>query len=142
MEQTMKRVLFALLAAAALAVAVTVPASASAPLRPFYLEKNCEVFFTTGNTCVVTYSEVTAIPAGSIIAYNGPVFNGHVLSMEVVIDTEEGTTTGHCTWALAVRSSGTCTFARGTGSLAGFHANLNVSPGGGYVFIWDGMYQL
>lgn len=136
----MKRIMFALLAAAALAVAV--PASASSPQESFYLEKDCTDFFTGGNSCVVTVSPDAAIPVGSTIVYNGPVFNAVVLSMQVVINAPEGTATGHCTWALAVRPSGRCTFARGTGSLAGFHATLSVTGGDFPLFVWDGTYQL
>ena len=138
----MKRIMFVLLAAVALAVAIAVPASASSPLRSFHLEKDCTDFFTGGNTCFVTVSPDSAIPVGTTIAYNGPVFNATVLSMEVVIAAPEGTATGHCTWALRVRPSGTCTFARGTGSLSGFHATLSVTLGSFPVFIWDGTYQL
>lgn len=138
----MKRIMFALLAAVALTVAIAVPASASSPQESFYLEKDCTVFFTGGNTCVVTVSPDPAIPVGSTIAYNGPVFNATVLSMKVVIIAPNGTATGHCTWPLRVRPSGTCTFARGTGSLAGFHANLSVSGGAFPLFIWDGTYRL
>jgi hypothetical protein len=138
----MKRTMFALLAALALAVAIAVPASASSPQESFYLEKDCTVFFSGGNTCVVTVSPDAAIPVGSTIAYNGPVFNATVLSMEVVISAPNGTATGHCTWPLRVRLSGTCTFARGTGSLAGFHANLSVTGGDFPLFIWDGTYRL
>ena len=140
----MKRIMFALLAAVALTVAVAVPASASSPQKAFYLEKDCTDFFTGGNTCVVTVSPDPAIPVDTIIAYNGPVFNATVLSVEVVINAPEGTATGHCTWALRVQSSGTCTFARGTGSLSGFHATVSVTPAPGELpaFIWDGTYRL
>jgi hypothetical protein len=139
----MKRIMFALLAAVALAVAVAAPVSAASPHQSFNLEKDCTDFFTGGNTCVVTASPDAAIPAGSTIAYNGPVFNATVLSMEVVIEAPDGTATGHCTWPLRVRAVGTCTFARGTGSLTGFHANVSVSPGSSpMAFAWDGSYQL
>jgi hypothetical protein len=138
----MKGIVFALLAAVALAVAIAVPASASSPQQSFYLEKDCTDFFTGGNTCVVTVSPDAAIPVGSTIAYNGPVFNATVLSMEVVISAPNGTATGDCTWPLRVQSSGTCTFARGTGSLAGFHANLSVSGGDFPLFTWEGTYRL
>ena len=138
----MKRIMLALLAATALTVAIAAPASASSPQQSFYLEKDCTVFFTGGNTCVVTVSPDAAIPVGTTIAYNGPVFNATVLSMEVVISAPGGTATGHCTWPLRVRSSGTCTFARGTGSLAGFHANLSVTGGAFPLFVWEGSYGL
>ena len=141
----MKRIMFALLAAVALTIAIAVPASASSPLRSFYLEKDCTDFFAGGNTCVVTVSPNPAIPVGSVIVYNGPFFsfvNAGVLSMEVVIVAPEGTAAGHCTWALSVRPTGACTLARGTGSLAGFHATLSVTLGNFPVFIWDGMYRL
>jgi hypothetical protein len=49
---------------------------------------------------------------------------------------------GHCTWPLRT-ATGTCTFAQGTGSLAGFHANLTVSANEDFsVFYWAGTYQL
>ena len=137
----MKRIMFSLLAAVAFAVAIAVPASAS-PQASFYLEKDCTVFFSGGNTCVVTVSPDPAIPVGTTIAYNGPVFNETVLSMEVDIIAPNGTATGHCTWPLRVRPSGTCTFARGTGSLAGFHANLSVTGGTFPIFIWGLRYIL
>jgi hypothetical protein len=39
--------------------------------------------------------------------------------------------------------SGTCTFAGGAGSLAGFHANLKVTANGDFsVFYGDGTYRL
>jgi hypothetical protein len=129
--------------AVAFAAAFAIPATASSPLHSFYLVKDCTDFFSGGNTCKVTVSPDPAIPVGSVIAYNGPVFNdAGVLSMRVVINAPGGTATGHCTWPMAVRPAGTCTFAQGTGSLSGFHANASVTPGGGALFVLVGTYQL
>jgi hypothetical protein len=134
------RIAFAL----TLALAVAMPVSASSPLQSVHLVKDCTDFFSGGNTSTITGSNIPAVvPLGSTISYNGPVFNAVVLSMQVVIETPDGgTATGHCTWPLAVRDSGKCTFAQGTGSLARFHATLSVTGGGGFFFNWDGTYEI
>jgi hypothetical protein len=75
----------------------------------------------------------------------GPQFGDPVLSSRVVITSSYGsggTSVGQCVWPLRT-ATGICTFAGGTGSLAGFHANLTVSANADFsVFYWDGSYKL
>ena|SRR5450759_5122147 len=123
-------------------LAVLVPSvSAASPLGEVHLWKTCAPTFPTPATCTVQSSTSGPIPAGTVGTYSGPLFGNPRLSSEVVLLTpDQGTATGHCT--LSFRTGlGTCTFARGTGSLAGFHANLDVT----YHFDtgvtnWDGTY--
>ena len=136
----MKRSLAVMLGAAALALALAIPASASTRV-PFSLTKTCDNL----GTCTVTASDTPVLPVGSTETYLGPQFGDPVLSSRVLITSSYaggGTATGHCTWPLRT-ASGTCTFAQGTGSLAGFHANLTVTTNADFsFFFWDGTFQL
>ena len=62
------------------------------------------------------------------------------LSGKVVLTTPDGdTAAGHCTLSFKT-GFGTCTFARGTGDLKGFHANVEVT----FVYpltTWEGTYH-
>ena len=58
---------------------------------------------------------------------------------EVILVTPDGATaTGRCTRRRA--GPGSCTFARGTGWLAGFHARLKVTNSRDGVVRWEGTY--
>lgn len=137
----MSRTQSAMLAAVAVALALAIPASASSPLQSLSLAKTCN----DQGVCTVFESDAAALPPGTTETYSGPQFGDPVLSSRVVIASPYsggGTAVGHCTWPL--RSlSGTCTFAEGAGSLAGFHANLTVTANDGFtVFYWNGTYRL
>jgi hypothetical protein len=122
-----------------LSVLVLAPSvSASSPLQPLHVAKTCDGL---GTCTVTTYGAV--LPNGTTETYSGPQFGDPVLSSRVLITTPDGgTATGHCAWPLRTLT-GTCTFARGTGSLAGFRANVTVSANADFsVFYWDGTYQL
>lgn len=113
-------------------------ASASSPLGPIYLTKTCDA----PDHCTVQTSLANSpLPVGTEGFYNGP-FPISRLSSEVVLVTPggAGTATGHCTLSF-VSAVGTCTFARGTGSLAGFHANLTVTTSDWETFTWEGTYH-
>lgn len=121
-----------------LSVLVLAPSgSASSPLLPLHVAKTCD-----GPICTVTVGDAV-LPNGTTETYSGPQFGEPVLSSRVLITRPDGgTATGHCTWPLR-SATGTCTFAQGTGSLAGFHANVTVSANSDFsVFYWDGTYQL
>ena len=95
-------------------------------------------------TCTVVSSEAGPLPIDTQAVYTLAVPElDPRLSATVVLTTPGGggTTTGHCT--LSFRSFvGRCVFARGTGDLAGFHANLDVTldPASG-ITTWDGTYH-
>lgn len=127
---------FLVVAATTLALTVLAPsASAASPLGDLLLTKTCDAY----NHCTVVTSTSGPLVVGTTGTYNGPEFD-HRLSSEVVLATPDGgTATGHCTLSYATLL-GTCSFARGTGSLAGFHANLTVSSPDGAVFTWAGTY--
>lgn len=113
-------------------------ASASSPLGPISLTKTCDA---PDHCTVQTSLADSPLPAGTEGFYNGP-FPVSRLSSQVVLVTPggAGTATGHCTLSF-VSAVGTCTFARGTGSLAGFHANLTVTTADWETFLWEGTYH-
>jgi hypothetical protein len=125
-------------------LAVLVPSvSASSPLGEVHLTKTCPTFNTT-SSCTVIGSTSGPIPVGTVATYSG-LFSP-VISAAVVLTTPTGTATGHCTlvWRPELTGAdgfGTCIFVSGTGSLAGFHANLKIAdhPLTG-VTNWDGTY--
>ena len=117
------------------------PSSASSPIRRLLLTKTCDAAFPNTPICTVQVSEAGPFPAGTEAYYTFAVLDfDKLLSAGVVLTTPGGdTATGHCTLSFKTRL-GTCTFARGTGSLAGLHANIDVSLASG-VTIWDGTYH-
>lgn len=131
-------------AGAIVALTVLVPSvSASSPLGEVHLTKTCPTFDTT-SSCTVIDSTSGPIPVGTVATYSGPLFFP-VISSAVVLTTPNGSTaTGHCAlrWQpelLGATGHGTCVFVSGTGSLAGFHANLTISDHPTVTY-WDGTY--
>jgi hypothetical protein len=112
--------------------------SASSPLGQISLTKTCDA---PAHCTVQTSLPNSPLPAGTEGFYNGP-FPISRLSSEVVLVTPggAGTATGHCTLSF-VSAVGTCTFARGTGSLTGFHAILTVTTSDWETFLWEGTYN-
>lgn len=134
-----------MVAAAVAALALLAPsASASSPIGEVHLTKVCPTFETTA-TCTVITSDSGPFPVGTVASYSGlysPVFSVHV-----VLSIPDGSTaTGHCALVWRPELSGddgfgTCTFGNGTGSLAGFHANLKITDHPDtLVTNWDGIY--
>jgi hypothetical protein len=124
-----------------LGLLVTPAVSASSPLQALNLAKTCD----GAGTCTVVTSNAASLPVGTTETYLGPQFGDPVLSSRVLITSSYsggGTAIGHCAWPLRTLT-GTCTFAGGTGSLAGFHANVTVSANPDFsTFFWDGSYKL
>lgn len=119
--------------------------SASTPLGEVHLTKTCPTFETTA-TCTVITSDSGPIPVGTLASYSGPLFSP-LFSTAVVLTTPDGSTaTGHCTliWRPELSGAdgfGTCVFVSGTGSLAGFHANLKITDHPDtLVTNWDGTF--
>ena len=117
--------------------------SASSPIGRVYLTKTCDAAFPTTPICTVQVSDAGPLPVGTEAYYTFAVLDFEkLLSAGVVLTTPGGdSATGHCTLSFKT-GLGTCTFARGTGALAGLHANVKVSfnPTTG-VTIWDGTYH-
>ena len=117
--------------------------SAFSPINRLYLTKTCDAAFPMTPICTVQVSEAGPFPEGTEASYTFSVLDfDKLLSAGVVLTTPgDDTATGHCTLSFKT-GRGTCTFARGTGALAGLHANVAVSfdPSSG-VTVWDGTYH-
>ncbi len=130
------------------ALTLLVPSvSASSPLGEVHLTKTCPTFSgQVGDICTVQTAPSGPIPVGTVATYNGPLF-APAVSSAVILTTPNGSTaTGHCTliWRPELSGDdgfGTCTFTSGTGSLAGFHANLKITDHPDTLITnWDGIY--
>jgi hypothetical protein len=129
---------------AALALTVLAPSVAASTPHPLTLTKDCSSF--TGvvpSYCTITDSNVQAIPAGSKVWYYGPVISSTILtSSKVVINAKNGNTaTGYCN-VDGKTGAGLCLFWKGTGTLAGFHAVVNVSVDQAGLWHWQGRYYI
>ncbi len=128
---------------AIVALAAFVPsASAGATLTPLHITKECSEF--TGETpsfCTITSSDLAAIPKGTKVMYWGPVLTDpNFMSSRAVLRAGRGNSAfGYCQ-TIADPYHGTCTFWRGTGTLKGFHASVDVTYVSGADFDWDGTY--
>lgn len=125
------------------AISTSAGLPASSPIRRLLLTKTCDANFPTVPVCtVVSAEEEGPLPVGATAVYDFLVLDFEkLMSGNVVITTPEGTAAGHCTLSFKT-GLGTCTFARGTGQLAGFHANVKVAfdftTG---ITTWDGTYH-
>ena len=123
--------------------AVPVQSPTSAPIERLFLTKTCEVAFPNVPICTVQQTEAGPFPVETAASYTFSVLDfTKLLSAGVALTTPDGdTATGHCTLSFKT-GRGRCTFAKGTGALAGVHANIEVSfdPSSG-VTIWDGTYH-
>lgn len=135
----------AAVAATILALTVLVPSVAAVAPHSgdLYLTKDCSTepyAGAAGDYCTFT-STFDAITSGSKIYYSSAAdFGTGILSSDVVIVVGRGTTaTGHCTLVIAALP-GQCSFWKGTGRLAGFHALVSVSTKDGVNWAWDGTY--
>lgn len=123
--------------------AVLVPsASAGSTLKPLHITKECSGY--TGSIpsfCTITGSNLAAIPVGTKVFYWGPVVaDPNFLSSKIVARVGDGDrATG---WCAVIQNPyhGVCTFWRGRGTLAGFHASVDVTLDSDGVFHWDGTY--
>ncbi len=116
--------------------------SRAARRGPLNIEKDCTGYTgNAGQTCVVTASNLAAIPAGSVILYAQDAVNGY-LDTDITLHAPGGGNVafGHCALSL-VTGIGTCRLSGGTGTLRGIHARVAVSPLGWPIFAWDGKYR-
>jgi hypothetical protein len=124
----------------ALAVAPSVSAAADPQL--LVINKECSQF--TGDVpsfCTILSSTLSAIPGGTKVYYYGPEINDpdYTSSMVVISAGRGSRAIGYCSLLGVV---GTCSFWEGTGTLAGFHAAVQVTYDGGPNFTWTGTYRL
>jgi hypothetical protein len=105
--------------------------------------KDCSQFSgTVPSYCTITDSNVAAIPPGTKVWYYGPVISSSVLtSSNVTIKTAGNTASGYCQVDNRT-GDGMCTFWKGTGTLAGFHAIVVVSAASDVSFNWVGRYWI
>ena len=96
----------------------------------------------SGSFCTITGSNVPQIVVGSLVIYDqaAGVPTG-MLDSNVILDAGGGNRAiGRCTLDLTT-GLGLCTFSDGTGTFAGFHARVRVSPPtDGKNWHWDGVY--
>jgi hypothetical protein len=134
-----------LVAGATLALTLGVPTvSASSTPHELHLIKDCSTFNAVAPTyCSIRTSDFVAIPIGTKVWYTGPIVNDtFFLSSNVTLDAEDGNTaTGYC--ILETKTTvGMCTFWEGVGTLAGFHAIIDVSVDAAGAWHWDGTYYI
>ena len=124
------------------ALAAVIPsASAGATLEPLHITKECSGFTGgPGSYCTITGSDLSAIPVGTKVFYRGPVISDpNFLSSRAVVKAGHGNRAyGYCS-AIYAPYHGVCTFWRGTGTLSGFHASVDVSADSTGIH-WDGTY--
>jgi hypothetical protein len=124
------------------------PAAAQSPspaaANALHLVKDCSGFTgDLGSVCIITASNLDAIPVGSQYIYYGPELDNPMFtSSSMVLDAGNGNTAaGYCMVDDKNGPLGMCTFWAGTGTLAGFNAvaEVTVSPDG----LWhvDGTYM-
>ena len=131
------------------AVAVVAPdtSSVSASLGrsgALHVDKNCTDYHgQPGEFCTVTSSSLSEIAPGAKVVYTQPAgIPAGMLDSNVLLDTGEGSRAiGRCTLDF-MTGRGLCTFTDGTGSFAGFHARVEVSPPAseGDDWHWRGTY--
>jgi hypothetical protein len=144
---TSTRFALVLLAAAALAVSVTigtVSLSAAADTKgDLHAVKECsQDTGLPGAFCTVTSSNLALIPRGTRIYYmQAAGILPNLFDSTVVLDAGGGNRAlGRCT--VDPTGAGLCTFSDGTGQFAGFQARLAVSYAGGFDYRWDGTYSI
>ena len=93
---------------------------------------------TTGDLPTVQGSTPGPIPEGTVAVHSGPLVADRPATEMVLVTPDGATTTGRC--RLRRTGPGTCTFAWGTGWLAGFHASLRVTTSPDGVVSWQGTY--
>lgn len=143
--RSMNRLLVVIAAMAALTFLVP-SVSASSPIGAVHLTKTCPTWETT-QTCTVQTATAGPIQVGTVVAYSG-LFSPTLSAAVTLTMPDNSTATGHCTlvWRPELVGNdgfGTCTFTTGTGSLAGFHANLTIADHPDTLITdWDGTYFL
>ncbi len=93
---------------------------------------------TTADYCTVRSSAPGPIPEGTVALYRGLVATKRPASEVVLVTPDGATATGRCFRRQS--GHGSCTFASGTGWLAGFHARMKVTSSPDGMVSWEGTY--
>ncbi len=122
-----------------------IPVSAEdVAFHPLNIVKECsQDTGKSGGFCSITKSSLAAIPVGSKVFYYGPFTEGPFVSSTIMLNAGgDNTAIGYCNVDNA-KSTGTCTFWAGSGTLQGFAALLELTPdANGTDYHWDGGYNL
>jgi hypothetical protein len=125
------------------ALTVSVPSVLASTRHTLTIVKDCSGTMTgkVGEFCAITSSNVPAIPKGTRVVYSGPVLGSAVFlsSTATITVSSANTATGYCMVDLHT-GVGMCTFWKGTGTLAGFHAVIHGSYESATAYHWDGFY--
>ena len=128
-------------------VSPAIAAPAMPATQPMHITKECNEY--TGDTpsyCMITDSNIAAIPKGTKIWYWGPdlgVADPMMTASNAIIDACVGNmATGFCIVDQTdmAHQAGMCAFTAGSGTLAGFNALIKVSEDAQGSFHWDGPY--
>lgn len=105
-------------------------------------QKDCTKYLgLSGDTCVITKSNLTEIGVGSVIRYLQAATADLTTSGDVILDAGGSNKAfGHCT-VERLTGTGACTFNGGTGIFSFFSAKVAVTPVRGVVDAWDGTYS-
>ena len=119
-------------------LAATVPGTAVTAAHPVLLiTKTCDAI----DHCTVISPSFGPFPVGSEVDYFGPLLQARTTSKIRVKIPGGDTAVGHCSVSYTT-GTGTCVITGGTGTLAGLHANLDVSSDADFVvFTWRGPYH-
>ncbi len=138
------------------AFAALVAASASAACAdtpkmpattPLHMTKECSGYTNVAPTfCSVTGSDLALVPKGTKIWYWGPdlgMDDPVMLATNATIDAgQNNLAQGFCSGDQTDldHQKGYCVFWAGTGTLAGFHALINITAAATGDVHWDGIY--
>ena len=139
------RLIVAALAAALVSPAIAAPAMPATKVMKIVKECN-EYTGDTPSYCMITDSNIAAIPKGTKIWYWGPdlgVADPMMTAANAIIDAGVGNlASGYCIVDQTdmAHQAGMCAFTAGSGTLAGFNALIKVSEDAQGGFHWDGPY--
>jgi hypothetical protein len=137
-----------LTAASAIAVCAFLAPSASLAneLRPLTVTKQCNTAAQATVTDELSFCTILASTTselvGAKVRYFGPGFftpTHKYLDSWVVIEAAQGTAFGHCLLRGVPAVLGACEFTGGSGSLAGFKADVTVTSGDFVTWQWKGV---
>ena len=107
-----------------------------------HVTKECpEYKGAAGDHCTIKSSNISEIADGSRVVYATAAADGS-LDSDIVLESSPGSKAdGHVNLDLGA-GTGTITFSGGTGTLAGFKADIKVSADSSGLWHWDGTYSL
>ena len=130
------------LAGVAIAAMALAPVASATPRSgDVHIVKDCTLYnFEAGSSCVITSSNVPAIPVGAHIVY-ASALQGMILDTDISIAAGPGNVaTGHCSLDFQ-NLPGTCRLSGGTGKFTHIKLDVAVSPDARpFFWHWDGTF--